>query len=117
MRYRLEHLRRTPKKPRTSTEGGAFDLAGVTSHRLHRGKENLLDLVLVGRTRISEAAGILHGIGGQDRDVVGFGAQFGEAARNTDIQRQFTDGGDGRGGAFFRIQLLGVDPPLRWRCL
>ncbi|WP_185752785.1 hypothetical protein [Pseudomonas fluorescens] len=62
------------KKPRTSTEGGAFDLAAVTSHRLHRGMENLLDLVLIGRTRMGKAAGILHGIGCQDRDIVGLGA-------------------------------------------
>jgi hypothetical protein len=41
--------------------------------------ENLLDLVLIGWTRIGKAAGILHGIGCQDRDVVGLGAQFGEA--------------------------------------
>ena len=53
--------------------------------------EDRFDFLLRGAARVGQAAGIVHGVSGQRRDVIGLGAKLGQAARNADCLRQGTD--------------------------
>ena len=61
-----------------------------------RAAENLLDLPLVSAPWVGQAAGVLEGVGRQQRNVLQLGAQLTQAGRDFNVLGQAADRCDGR---------------------